>query len=47
MSTRYVSGDKGRPARKADNLTDICDCAENVGTSTSHNPMGFRGLLQR
>jgi hypothetical protein len=45
MSTRYLSGGKGRPVRKAD-LTDICDCLENVGTSTSHNPMGLHGLLQ-
>jgi hypothetical protein len=22
------------------------DCLENVGASTSHNSMGFRGLLQ-
>jgi hypothetical protein len=25
MSTRNVSGGKGRPARKADNLTAICE----------------------
>jgi hypothetical protein len=25
MSTRKLTGDKGRPARKADNLTAICD----------------------
>jgi hypothetical protein len=25
MSTRNTPGDKGRPARKADNLTAICD----------------------
>jgi hypothetical protein len=25
MSTRNFSGDKGRPTRKADNLTTICD----------------------
>jgi hypothetical protein len=31
-----------------DNLTAICDpiVLENVGTSTSHNPMGLHGLLQ-
>jgi hypothetical protein len=42
-------GVKGRwRARKADNLTTICepDCLENVGASTSHNPMGLHGLLQ-
>jgi hypothetical protein len=33
-------------ARKADNLTAICDCLENVGASTSHNPTGLHGLLQ-
>jgi hypothetical protein len=39
---------KGRPARKAENLTAIyeSDCLENVGTSTSRNPMGFHVLLQ-
>ncbi|PNF37555.1 hypothetical protein B7P43_G13799 [Cryptotermes secundus] len=42
MSTRNVLGGKGRPARKAGNLTGL----ENVGTSTSHNPMGPHGLLQ-
>jgi hypothetical protein len=25
MSTRNLPGSKGRPARKADNLTDICE----------------------
>jgi hypothetical protein len=25
MSTKDLSGDKGRPARKADNLTAICE----------------------
>jgi hypothetical protein len=25
MSTRNLSGGKGRPARKADNLTNICE----------------------
>jgi hypothetical protein len=25
MSTKNIPGDKGRPARKADNLTAICD----------------------
>jgi hypothetical protein len=39
---------KGLPARKADNLTAICEpiFLENVGTSTSRNPKGFHGLLQ-
>jgi hypothetical protein len=39
---------KGRPARKADNVTAICEpiVLENVGASTSHNTMGLYGLLQ-
>jgi hypothetical protein len=44
MSTENLPGDKGRSARGADNLT--ADCLENVGASTSHNPMGLHGLLQ-
>jgi hypothetical protein len=43
MSTRNLPRGKGRPARGANNLTD---CLENVGASTSHNPMGLHGLLQ-
>jgi hypothetical protein len=50
MSTRNLLGGKGRPARKADNFTAICelgvDCLENVGPSTSYNPMGLHGLLE-
>jgi hypothetical protein len=48
MSTRNIPGDKGRPARKADNLTAICEPIfyKNVGASTSHSPMGFHGPLQ-
>jgi hypothetical protein len=46
MSTRNLPGGKGRPARKADNFSAICDCMQNVGVSTSHNPMGLHGLLQ-
>jgi hypothetical protein len=48
MSTRNLPGGKGRPARKADNLTAICEpifCL-NMGSSTSHNPIGLHGLLQ-
>jgi hypothetical protein len=43
-----VGGGKGLPARKAHNLTAICEpmSRENVGASTSHNPMGLHGLLQ-
>jgi hypothetical protein len=46
MSTRNTPGDKGPPARKADDLTAIYDCLDTVGASTSHNPMGLHGLLQ-
>jgi hypothetical protein len=35
MSTRNLPGGKGRPARKADNLTAIC------GASLSHSPIGL------
>jgi hypothetical protein len=44
MSTRNLPGGKGRPARKADNLTAIC--LDNVGPSTSHNPVDLHGLLR-
>jgi hypothetical protein len=39
---------KGRLVRKDDNLTAIFvpDCLQNMGASTSHNPMGLHGLLQ-
>jgi hypothetical protein len=43
MCTLNLPGGKGRPVRKADNLTAIC--LENVGVSMSHNPMGLHGLL--
>jgi hypothetical protein len=47
MSTRNLAGGKGRPAHKADNLTAMCaDCLENMGTSTSQNPMGLCCLLE-
>jgi hypothetical protein len=42
-------GVKGLPAHRPDNLTAICEPIvdrQNVGASTSHNPMGVRGLLQ-
>jgi hypothetical protein len=38
MIIRNLPAGKGRPARKADNLTAIC--LENVEASTSHNSMG-------
>jgi hypothetical protein len=48
MSIRNLPGGKGRPGRKADNLTAICESIvrENVGASTSHNPLDLQGLLQ-
>jgi hypothetical protein len=48
MNTRNLPGGKGWPARKADDLTAICEpfCLENMKASTSHNPMGLHGLLQ-
>jgi hypothetical protein len=48
ISTRNLPGGKGQPAGKADNLTAICEpiVLENVGASTSHNPLGLHGLLQ-
>jgi hypothetical protein len=48
MSTRNIPGGEGRPAPKADNLTAICEpiVYKNVGSSTSHSPMGLHGPLQ-
>jgi hypothetical protein len=48
MSARNLPADKGLPARKADNLTAICEpiFLENVGVSTSHNHLGLHGLLR-
>jgi hypothetical protein len=48
MSTRNIPGGKGRPARKADNLTAICEpiVYKNVGASTSYSPMGLHGPLK-
>jgi hypothetical protein len=47
MSTRTLPEGKGWSARKADNLTAICEqiCLEHVGASTSHNPMGLHGPI--
>jgi hypothetical protein len=47
MSIRILPGDKG-PARKAWQLHCHlwADCVENVGASTSQNPMGLHALLQ-
>jgi hypothetical protein len=48
MSTKKIPGGKGRPVRKADNLTAICQpiVQKNVTASTSHNPMSLYSLLQ-
>jgi hypothetical protein len=48
LSTRNIPGGEGRPARKADNLTAICEpiVCKNVGASTSHSPIGLHGPLQ-
>jgi hypothetical protein len=48
MSTRNLPGDKMRPWNKADNRKAICEpsCLNNMGASTSHNPMGLHGQLQ-
>jgi hypothetical protein len=39
---------KARAVRTADNLTAIYEpiCLDNVGSLTSHNPVGLHGLLQ-
>jgi hypothetical protein len=48
MSTRNLPGGKGRQARRALNLTAVCeaDCLEDGGASIPHTPMGLHGLLQ-
>jgi hypothetical protein len=48
MSTRNILRGEGRPARKADNLTAICEpiVYKNVGASTSRSPMGIHGPLK-
>jgi hypothetical protein len=48
ISTRNIPEGEGRPARKADNVTAICEAIvyKNVGASTSHSPMGLHGPLQ-
>jgi hypothetical protein len=47
MNTRNLPEGKGRPARKADNLTDICEpiVYKSVRALTSHKAMGLHGLL--
>jgi hypothetical protein len=45
---RKISRGKVRPACKVSSLTVICehDSLDNMGSSTSHNPIGPHGLLQ-
>jgi hypothetical protein len=51
MSTRNLPGGKGRPARKANNLSVIYEYEsivyKNVGAWASHNPMGLHGACYR
>jgi hypothetical protein len=45
--TRMFLRSRARRARKADNLTAICEpIVGSVGSSTSHNPIGLHGLLR-
>jgi hypothetical protein len=47
MSTRNLPGGKKLPPRRVGNLAAICEpMSENVGASTSRNPMGFQGLYR-
>jgi hypothetical protein len=44
MSTRNLLEGKGRPARRANNLTAVSRLSrQNVGASTSYNRMGLHG----
>jgi hypothetical protein len=48
MSIRNVSGGVkvGRCVRPTTSPPSVIDCLEDVGASTSHNPVGLHGLLQ-
>jgi hypothetical protein len=46
ISTRNLPGGKGRPALTTSPPSMSRLSRENVGASTSHNPMGLHGLLQ-
>jgi hypothetical protein len=37
-------GSRARQVRRADNLAPVC--LDNVGSLTSHNPIGLHGLLR-
>jgi hypothetical protein len=48
MSTRNLPGVKGgRRLRLTTSPPSVSRLSRNVGASTSHNPMGIQGLLQR
>jgi hypothetical protein len=44
-SARNIPGGRTRPAHKNDLTAISADCLENVGSITSHNPIGLYGLL--
>jgi hypothetical protein len=46
MNPTNLPGGKGRPTHRTDNFTAICGrlSRQNVGASTSDNPMGLHGL---
>jgi hypothetical protein len=46
MSTRILPGGKGQPALRTDNLDAIRLCRQNIGASTSHNPIDLRDLYR-
>jgi hypothetical protein len=47
MNTRNLPGGKGRPVRKADNLSAICEPTVQKKWEPWHlNPMGLHGQLQ-
>jgi hypothetical protein len=47
ISTRNLPGGEGRPARKAGNLTAVCEptALKMWEPRRLHNPMGLHGLL--
>jgi hypothetical protein len=46
MSARNLPGDKGRPDRKADNLTAICELSRKMWEPRGLTPIGLHGQLQ-
>jgi hypothetical protein len=49
MNARNISFGKGRPARKPDILTAICEpiVLDKIGSLIFHNPIRLHGLLWR